>query len=195
MLSCDAPIAQLAEAADLKSAKCRFESDWGHWERQGRRVFETKRRAPGLDKCRRRLSRCGLGQAKRHGTALVLNAYRLARRAVQWRRACEDFRHRKGKFAIAGLLTWPGRYCRDVNRTYAWSFDYPDGELVVYWFTPERAALFREARDARLVRRANSHRAVVGTQYDGVVAPSDIKMRDGRDATDEYDKLKAIAGS
>lgn len=26
----DAPIAQLAEAADLKSAKCRFESDWGH---------------------------------------------------------------------------------------------------------------------------------------------------------------------
>lgn len=32
MLSCDAPIAQLAEAADLKSAKCRFESDWGHRE-------------------------------------------------------------------------------------------------------------------------------------------------------------------
>ena len=25
-----APIAQLAEAADLKSAQCRFESDWGH---------------------------------------------------------------------------------------------------------------------------------------------------------------------
>jgi hypothetical protein len=25
-----APIAQSAEAADLKSAKCRFESDWGH---------------------------------------------------------------------------------------------------------------------------------------------------------------------
>lgn len=29
-LTCKAPIAQLAEAADLKSAKCRFESDWGH---------------------------------------------------------------------------------------------------------------------------------------------------------------------
>ena len=29
-LSCDAPIAQLAEAADLKSAKCEFESHWGH---------------------------------------------------------------------------------------------------------------------------------------------------------------------
>ena len=25
-----APIAQLAEAADLKSAQCRFEPDWGH---------------------------------------------------------------------------------------------------------------------------------------------------------------------
>jgi hypothetical protein len=25
-----APIAQLAEAADLKSVQCRFESDWGH---------------------------------------------------------------------------------------------------------------------------------------------------------------------
>jgi hypothetical protein len=55
----------------------------------------------------------------------------------------------KGRLAIAGLLTWPGRYCRDVNRTYAWSFDYPDGELVEYWFTAENAALFREARDAQ----------------------------------------------
>ena len=27
--TCDAPIAQLAEAADLKSAQCGFESDWG----------------------------------------------------------------------------------------------------------------------------------------------------------------------
>ena len=26
----NALVAQLAEAADLKSAKCRFESDWGH---------------------------------------------------------------------------------------------------------------------------------------------------------------------
>ena len=31
-LNCHAPIAQLAEAADLKSAQCRFESDWGHVE-------------------------------------------------------------------------------------------------------------------------------------------------------------------
>lgn len=55
----------------------------------------------------------------------------------------------KGKLAIAGLLTWPGRYCREVNRDYFWSFDYPDGELAEYWFTAENAALFREARDIR----------------------------------------------
>ena len=30
LASVGAPIAQLAEAADLKSAQCRFESDWGH---------------------------------------------------------------------------------------------------------------------------------------------------------------------
>ena len=32
-MSITAPIAQLAEAADLKSAQCRFESDWGHQEK------------------------------------------------------------------------------------------------------------------------------------------------------------------
>jgi hypothetical protein len=32
----DAPIAQLAEAADLKSAQCRFESDWGHQKYAGK---------------------------------------------------------------------------------------------------------------------------------------------------------------
>src|SRR5690242_6988513 len=33
-----APIAQLEEAADLKSAQCRFESDWGHREYAGKRL-------------------------------------------------------------------------------------------------------------------------------------------------------------
>jgi hypothetical protein len=37
--NCDAPIAQLAEAADLKSAQCRFESDWGHRDPAGRCAF------------------------------------------------------------------------------------------------------------------------------------------------------------
>ena len=34
-----APIAQLAEAADLKSVQCRFESDWGHRICTGRCAF------------------------------------------------------------------------------------------------------------------------------------------------------------
>lgn len=34
-----APIAQLAEAADLKSAQCRFESDWGH---RGQTMFQVR---------------------------------------------------------------------------------------------------------------------------------------------------------
>ena len=52
-----------------------------------------------------------------------------------------------GKHSVAGLLGWPGRYCHEVNRKWLWSFDYPDGELADYWFTPEDAALFREVRD------------------------------------------------
>ena len=41
-----APIAQLAEAADLKSAQCRFESDWGHFRGSpvGRRARAIARR-------------------------------------------------------------------------------------------------------------------------------------------------------
>lgn len=48
-----APIAQLAEAADLKSACCRFESDWGYCvfsfaplSRLGSEQFLSPRRAP-----------------------------------------------------------------------------------------------------------------------------------------------------
>ena len=55
----------------------------------------------------------------------------------------------KGRHGIAGLLTWPGRYCVSVGRTYAWSWTYPDGEHAVYWFTPEVAELFRAARDGQ----------------------------------------------
>ena len=46
-LICNAPIAQLAEAADLKSAKCRFESDWGHSQRWARQAVGTRITTPG----------------------------------------------------------------------------------------------------------------------------------------------------
>jgi hypothetical protein len=46
-----APIAQLAEAADLKSAQCRFESDWGHRKSPACRVFDASCRQEAM--CRR----------------------------------------------------------------------------------------------------------------------------------------------
>ena len=55
----------------------------------------------------------------------------------------------KGKHGVAGLLGWPGRHCHAVNRKTVWSSDYADGELMEYWFTPENAALFRQARDSQ----------------------------------------------
>ncbi len=54
---------------------------------------------------------------------------------------------RNGRHGVAGVLAWPGRHCVKVDRKWPWSFDYPDGETAVYWFTPENAALFAEARD------------------------------------------------
>jgi hypothetical protein len=53
-----------------------------------------------------------------------------------------------GKHGVAGVLAWPGRHCFAVNRTWPWSWSYPeDGAPAVYWFTPTVAALFRQARE------------------------------------------------
>lgn len=53
-----------------------------------------------------------------------------------------------GKHGVGGVLGWPGRHCISVNRTLPWSWEYlVEGEPMVYWFTRENAALFREARD------------------------------------------------
>lgn len=54
----------------------------------------------------------------------------------------------KGKHGVAGVLAWPGRHCFAVNRTWPWSWSYSqEGAPAVYWFTPEVAQLFRDARD------------------------------------------------
>lgn len=53
-----------------------------------------------------------------------------------------------GKHGVAGVLAWPGRHCFAVDRTWPWSWEYPEeGVPAVYWFTNEIAALFRQARD------------------------------------------------
>lgn len=53
-----------------------------------------------------------------------------------------------GHSGTAGVLAWPGKYCKQEGRELLWKWTYPvEGEPVVYWMTPEVAALFREARD------------------------------------------------
>lgn len=53
-----------------------------------------------------------------------------------------------GRHGVAGVLAWPRRHCLAVNRRWPWEWSYPEeGAPVVYWFTPENAALFREVRD------------------------------------------------
>lgn len=60
----------------------------------------------------------------------------------------EILRISKGKHGVAGVLAWPGRHCFAVNRTWPWSWSYlEEGAPAVYWFTPEVAKLFREARE------------------------------------------------
>jgi hypothetical protein len=55
-----------------------------------------------------------------------------------------------GRHGVAGVLAWPGRHCVAVDRELPWKWTYPvEGEPVVYWFTPENAALFRAARDGQ----------------------------------------------
>jgi hypothetical protein len=53
-----------------------------------------------------------------------------------------------GHSGVAGVLAWPGKYCKQENRQLLWTWTYPvEGEPVVYWITPDVAALLREARD------------------------------------------------
>lgn len=52
-----------------------------------------------------------------------------------------------GHSGVAGVLAWPGKYCKKENRELLWRWAYPvEGEPVVYWMKPEVAALLREAR-------------------------------------------------
>ena len=53
-----------------------------------------------------------------------------------------------GKHGVAGVLAWPGRHCAGVNRRWFWDWDYPDGEVAVYWLSRGNAALFEEARSS-----------------------------------------------
>ncbi|OBF98566.1 hypothetical protein A5790_02890 [Mycobacterium sp. 852002-51152_SCH6134967] len=55
-----------------------------------------------------------------------------------------------GHSGVAGVLAWPGKYCKKENRELLWKWAYPvEGEPVVYWITPEVAAILREARSSQ----------------------------------------------
>lgn len=49
---------------------------------------------------------------------------------------------------IAGVLSWPGRYCNNAGRKSCWRWKYLEGEVPVYWMSREVAALFRQVRDS-----------------------------------------------
>jgi hypothetical protein len=52
-----------------------------------------------------------------------------------------------GHSGVAGVLAWPGKYCKKENRELLWKWAYPvEGEPVVYWIEPDVAALLRQAR-------------------------------------------------
>jgi hypothetical protein len=52
-----------------------------------------------------------------------------------------------GHSGVAGVLAWPGKYCKKENRELLWKFAYPvEDEPVVYWMTPKVAAIFGQAR-------------------------------------------------
>ena len=53
-----------------------------------------------------------------------------------------------GKHGDTGVLAWPGRHCFAVGRTWMWSWEYPGGDVSVYWLNPVVAGLFRAARDS-----------------------------------------------
>lgn len=61
----------------------------------------------------------------------------------------EDLHLTYGKYGLAGVMAWPGRYCKAVGRRFALQWEAgPVGKSGNYWMTSEVAALFREARDS-----------------------------------------------
>ena len=54
----------------------------------------------------------------------------------------QDLEIANGRFGVAGVLAWPGRYCYAVERKFPVKWETGD-----YWMSPEIAALFLRARD------------------------------------------------
>jgi hypothetical protein len=53
----------------------------------------------------------------------------------------------KGAHGVAGILAWPGRYCRHLNRVLPIATDGREDGGTDYYMDPEIAALFKKARE------------------------------------------------
>jgi hypothetical protein len=54
-----------------------------------------------------------------------------------------------GSSGVAGVLAWPGRYCKQVGRSICWHVGWTqDDYLAVYWMEGVLADLFRKASKA-----------------------------------------------
>lgn len=54
----------------------------------------------------------------------------------------------KGPSGLAGVLAWPGRYCRSLGRELPWKWNEGEDGAALYWMTSDVSALFRKARDS-----------------------------------------------
>ncbi len=64
----------------------------------------------------------------------------------------------KGAHGVAGILAWPGRYCRHLNRTLPIATEGRADGGTDYYMEPEVAALFAAARTQPHTARGARHR-------------------------------------
>jgi Family of unknown function (DUF6416) len=54
----------------------------------------------------------------------------------------------KGAHGLAGILAWPGRWCRKLGREFPITTDAREDGGTDYWMAPDTAAVFAAARSA-----------------------------------------------
>jgi hypothetical protein len=93
----------------------------------------------------------------------------------------EDLEIPNGRYGLAGVLAWPGRYCTAVGRTMP--VQWVEGGS--YWMTPDVAALFQKARNAD----ADAHSAGV---RDVGAASRQFQVSSPRGTSDPLPKNRAV---
>jgi hypothetical protein len=53
-----------------------------------------------------------------------------------------------GTSGVAGVLAWPARHCKAVNRVGPWRWEHlPEEDRTYYWIEPKVADLFKKVRN------------------------------------------------